>query len=187
MSDQQPESVSTDDRSPLSLGPTTTAQSLSSGPSGANTPQSTQNLLVNSATGAAGALAGWAFSSLTKQLAATEVHSTLSAQPAQTGATPLPSPSLGTEPSTFGSAPAPRPSATKATFGSTAGSGSGSGMRLGGAKKTDKKSNIPDSLVAEWEDDEGDGEGVANAWGSEDLIDVNADEDDWGESYPISP
>lgn len=54
---------------------------------------------------------------------------------------------------------------------------SGSGMKLG-ANKGPKKAalSVADSVANEWEDG-----GVEDAWG-DDLIDVNADEDDWGES-----
>ena len=51
-------------------------------------------------------------------------------------------------------------------------------MKLGGVKKAEKKSALAE-LTSEWDDSEGDE--VENAWGNEDLIDVNADEDDWGE------
>jgi SCY1-like protein 1 len=50
-------------------------------------------------------------------------------------------------------------------------------MKLGGVKKAEKKSALAE-LTSEWDDAEGDE--VENAWGNEDLIDVNADEDDWG-------
>lgn len=54
-------------------------------------------------------------------------------------------------------------------------------MKLGGAgKKTSTSqttSSLIDSLAGEWED----ADSVANAWGNDDLIDINADADDWGE------
>ena len=46
------------------------------------------------------------------------------------------------------------------------------GMQLGIHKAT---SQIPGSLISEIEDNDG-----ANAWGNGDLMDVNADEGDWG-------
>lgn len=182
-----------DSRSPLSLGPTTTSQANGAG--------ANQTGLVNSAAGAAGALAGWALSSLSKQLAATEVHSSLSAQPASNAALAAPSASASqfatptsstpTSPrassdssSVFGAAaPASRPSAlgSKPAFGRTSSAGSsgagGGGLKLGGVKKADpKKNSLAETLAGEWED----GEGVENAWGNDDLMDVNADGDDWG-------
>jgi SCY1-like protein 1 len=50
------------------------------------------------------------------------------------------------------------------------------GMQLGGSKTT--SSDIAASILAE--------EGVSadNPWGSDDLIDINADQDDWGISPP---
>jgi SCY1-like protein 1 len=55
---------------------------------------------------------------------------------------------------------------------------------LGGAKaKSKPNTSLADTLAGEWED----GDEVENAWGTEDLIDVNADGDDWAafESAPI--
>lgn len=52
----------------------------------------------------------------------------------------------------------------------------GSGMKLGGAKPKLAGANLMDELAAELDDDE-----VANAWGTDDLMDVNADTDDWSE------
>lgn len=63
------------------------------------------------------------------------------------------------------------------TFGRTTTSpslsGTSGGMKLGGAKKTPGKS-LADQLAGEWEEEDG-----GNAWGTDDLIDVNADDDDW--------
>jgi SCY1-like protein 1 len=58
-------------------------------------------------------------------------------------------------------------------------------MKLGGVKPKTVKASLADTLADEW-NDEDDGE-VENAWGNEDLIDVNADEDDWAafESAPV--
>ncbi len=57
-------------------------------------------------------------------------------------------------------------------------------MKLGGAKaKAANGSSLADTLAGEWEE----ADEVANAWGTNDLIDVNADDDDWAgfESAPI--
>ena len=170
--------------------------------------------MASSATGAAGALAGWAIASIGKQLSNQEVHSSLSSAPAsaaQAGRTlsPAPaqtqtfspsisatstptveaSPRLSSDSFSFGStnkaskinvkkaAPAPRPSA---------------GMKLGGAKKP--KASLADTLASEWDDgpngwddDAAAADEVGNAWGNDDLIDVNADNDDWAafESAPV--
>lgn len=52
-------------------------------------------------------------------------------------------------------------------------SGTSGGMKLAGAKKAPGKS-LADQLAGEWEEEDG-----GNAWGTDDLIDVNADDDDW--------
>ena len=65
---------------------------------------------------------------------------------------------------------------------------SSSGMKLGNNAKSQSKAqtngSVADAVAGEWEDD-GD---AANAWGTDDLIDVNADEDDWAafESAPVA-
>lgn len=177
----QPDTVMSDTQS-QNLGPvTTTSQSNGTGQAG----------LVNSATGAAGALAGWAISSLSKQLATSEVHSSLSAQsstlapptaPASATSSRNASPRISAEvtvPSVGKPQTVPGFGATRTPAIGSSRSAAGSGMKLGGAKAS-KKPNaaIADSVANEWED------GVEDAWG-DDLIDVNADEDDWGESYSI--
>lgn len=58
-------------------------------------------------------------------------------------------------------------------------------MRLGGNKPKTVAPNLADVLADEWHDAD---EGVESAWGNDDLIDVNADTDDWAafESAPVS-
>lgn len=69
----------------------------------------------------------------------------------------------------------PGPSSRVSSFG---GSGhAGSGMKLGAVKPKLVGANLMDELAAEMDDDE-----VANAWGTDDLMDVNADTDDWSTS-----
>lgn len=188
-----PETVSApEERSISGIGPvTTTSAANGSGQAG----------LVNSAAGAAGALAGWAITSLSKQLATSEAHSSLSAAPS--GLTVPSSNGFGSGTSPLSSpATSPRPSEDGFAFGSTAGpskpsinvkkapkaalpsaSSGSSGMKLGAAKKPAVSTSVADSVAAEWEDDGS----AANAWGNDDLIDVNADEDDWAafESAPV--
>jgi SCY1-like protein 1 len=52
-------------------------------------------------------------------------------------------------------------------------------MKLGGAKAKGKSTtnSALDEVMGDWDD-----EGPENAWGTDDLIDVNADDDDWGKS-----
>lgn len=157
--------------------------------------------LVNSATGAAGALAGWAIASIGKQLNSSEAHSSIAATAAPTLAPPA-------FPSTNGGSPSSTPNASPrlsfdnpASFGATSTAStsrmssigvkkavkptikpaSSTGMKLGGVKPKTQPS-VADAVAGEWDDD-----GVENAWGTEDLIDVNADDDDWAafESAPV--
>ena len=154
-----------------SYGPTTTT-SQANGVGG-------QAGLVNSATGAAGALAGWAIASLGKQLQSSEVHSSLSAQPGLSAPVAAPRPSsdsvssfssAGPSTSTYKITPAPAPVRAKPQ----------TGMRLGATKAAPLGgSSLVDSLAGEFEED---GDEVAKAWGTDDLMDVNADEDDWSRS-----
>jgi len=141
-------------------------------PNGAPIQQAT---LVNSAAGAAGALAGWAISSLGKKLATSELSSTISSG---TGAVP-PTPSSqlsipgsfsvsSPAPSTSTSTPAPAPKAPSR------------GMQLGGSHKSPSITFGAADIAAEEAAEE-----VADAWGG-DLIDVNADADDWG-SFEAAP
>lgn len=80
------------------------------------------------------------------------------------------SPSLGISPSasTLSSPGLPSSSAPKS-------------LKLGANKHKTKVPSLADALAAEADKDAG-----SNAWGSDDLMDVNADEDDWNafESAP---
>ena len=159
---------------------------------------------MNSAAGAAGALAGWAISSLGKQLASTEIHSSLSVTSAgslappsisSTRTSPVSTPDTSPRPSTdsgsFFSAPSVA-STSKPSIGgvrkavpAVRATTQGAGLKLGVAKSRDTNgSSLVDTLAGEWED----ADDVANAWGTKDLIDVNADDDDWAgfESAPVS-
>lgn len=146
--------------------------------------------LVNSAAGAAGTLAGWAISSLgkkvnqsrmevstlhvdtTHQLAASDMQTTI-AQPSAPVLPPVVAPALNS--SSFSappSIPQDRPSKAK-------------GLQLG-SKSSNALSTatLPDELAEEIAATE-----TANAWGTDDLIDIHNDDDDWSafESAPISP
>ncbi|KAK8853130.1 hypothetical protein IAR55_003831 [Kwoniella newhampshirensis] len=182
-----PDTVLTEDRTSTSYGPvTTTSAANGTGQAG----------LVNSATGAAGALAGWAIASLGKQLAQTEMHSSMSASASSNLAPPSTtststSPAASPRPSSdgssfFGTSPTtPGPSVPKAKSASkpsTLGPYSSTGLKLGGKKPAATPSNLADVVAGEWEEEDG-----GNAWGMDDLIDVNADQDDWSafESAPV--
>ncbi|KAH8108102.1 hypothetical protein BXZ70DRAFT_36637 [Cristinia sonorae] len=151
--------------------------------------------LVNTAAGAAGALAGWAITSLGKSLAAADLQSTMSSV---TGAALVPSaiaPLAGAN-GLSGLPPPPVPlqstlsspgsSLAAKSLGSTS---AAKGMQLG-ANKT------PISMIAHETDmswaEEAAAEAEANhsnSWGSDDLMDVHADQDDWSafESAPPAP
>ncbi|KAJ3559364.1 hypothetical protein NM688_g390 [Phlebia brevispora] len=154
-----------------------------------NTPGGT-NTLVNSAAGAATALAGWAMSSLGKKLATADLQSTMSAVPqaaaadidrttsapptetaSSTMSRPSPYPTFATSLST--------PGQTSSTRSTTSGS-KGKGMQLGAGKLA-----TAPHLAAEWAEEaaaEAEAEEEAmhhNPWGNDDLMDVNADQDDW--------
>jgi hypothetical protein len=62
------------------------------------------------------------------------------------------------------------------------GGGGGGGASLSsrpGQRQQNEARSIVDALAAEYEEDEAGS--VGDAWGDGDLMDVNADEDDWSE------
>ena len=135
--------------------------------------------LVNTAAGAAGTLAGWAFSSLGmkvrpsfiqfypanpfEQLAASDLQSTIATQsnvtlPSITGSTPgTPVPSFS-----HSSPPPPEIGVPKLK-----------GMQLGGHVSSTLSHAAEWAAEAEVE--------TSNPWGNDDLMDVNADQGDWSE------
>ncbi|WWC91608.1 uncharacterized protein L201_006554 [Kwoniella dendrophila CBS 6074] len=192
MVENMPDTVLSEEKAASSYGPVTTTSSSTS---------NNQAGLANSAAGAAGALAGWAISSLSKQLSTPDMHSTMSAAtalavPSSSSNQGSPNPSLNGSPltsprisndSTSPNVPGPSSGRFKSpSLGSSNGKPS-SGLKLGGNSKTQaqRSSNLADVVASEWDDDNDNDAG--NAWGNDDLIDVNADEDDWSafESAPI--
>lgn len=148
---------------------------LSSG-LGSNTPPAAGSsaALVTSAAGAAGALAGWAISSLGRKLATAEAQGSLSAAPPLDRSVSAP-PASQEVPGGFA---LPSPAVSVATVPSH-----GKAMQLG--SKTHAKPVLED-MGWDADGDSGAAE-VANAWGDGDLIDVNADEDDWGAFEAAAP
>ncbi|KDN38591.1 hypothetical protein RSAG8_09378, partial [Rhizoctonia solani AG-8 WAC10335] len=128
--------------------------------------------LVTSAAGAAGALAGWAISSLGRKLATSEAQGSLSNAPSTDRPASAPPESLGIP---AVSAP-PSPAASIATVPSHS-----KGMQLGTNTNTKQLLSEDD----EWGVDSGAAD-VANAWGGN-LMDVNADTDDWGAFEAAAP
>ncbi|KAF7375945.1 Protein kinase domain-containing protein [Mycena sanguinolenta] len=142
-----------------------------------------QATLVNSAAGAAGALAGWAISSLGKTLATKDMQSNMTAVAG-----------LGIDRPTS----APIPVGGPAPFGDQ--STSLSGVKSGLSTPTPSKSRgmqlgahkVPASvaaaaLVEQLAEEAAAAEGESNPWGNDDLIDVNADEDDWSAFETAQP
>lgn len=123
----------------------------------------TQAGLVNSATGAAAALTGWAVSSLGKKLAPADMQTTISSTIEGSTLTPTINGSASPLPVTPVS-PSANPVRSK-------------GLQLGGNK-------APISTLADEVANEA-GQGSSRLW-NDDLIDINADEGDWSafESAP---
>jgi len=183
--------------------------------------------IVSSAAGAAGALAGWAISSLGKKLAAADMQSTMDAQAAiapvptsgsangHLGVTPAPnigtsssasslSKSFNPPPPTFNlqTKPAARTKPSTPSSSRPVHVPLRKGLQLGATKI---QSGLPAALEEELQRQEEEVEAfdedeIANAWGEPaedddavgggeiDLMDVNADADDWSafETAPAS-
>ncbi|KAG7449615.1 ARM repeat-containing protein [Guyanagaster necrorhizus] len=155
--------------------------------SNSSAPASVETTLVNSAAGAAGALAGWAVSSLGKRLAAADMQSVI-------GDTGIDRPTSVpvTEDSRIGNL---RPglfvtsmSATNSTVSSPAvatfnqpirsTSSKSKGLQLSATKSSSAgTAALVDQLAEEVDAEKGHLD--SNPWGNDDLIDVNADYDDW--------
>jgi SCY1-like protein 1 len=148
-----------------------------------------QTTLVNSAAGAAGALAGWALSSIGKKLAPADLQSTMSAV-AQVASDDIGRPTSAPPSSSGLNGSASRaPSYVNITLAAsvpgiapgTSALGSTSkvkGMQLGASKLpvTHMPAEWAEEAAAEAEAEEAT---QGNPWGNDDLMDVNADQDDW--------
>ncbi|KAG2036717.1 armadillo-type protein [Suillus americanus] len=120
----------------------------------------TQAGLVNSATGAAAALTGWAVSSLGKKLAPADMQTTISS----TIDVPMSAPNINGRASSLpatSASPSANPSRSK-------------GLQLGGNKAP--SSTLALQLAEEVANEAG--QGSSHLW-NDDLIDINADEGDW--------
>ncbi|KAG5352188.1 hypothetical protein C0989_003269 [Termitomyces sp. Mn162] len=136
-----------------------------------------QTTLVTTAAGAASSLAGWAISSLGKKLITSDLQTTIGVG---TSTAPLAERSISVPPplETIGinsSIALTSPQTVSASSSLT--SSRVKGMKLG-------SNNIPLSataaiLAGQWTDDNTESVRTENPWGNDDLIDVNADEDDW--------
>ncbi|RDX48021.1 ARM repeat-containing protein [Lentinus brumalis] len=150
---------------------------------------STPNALVNSAAGAAGALAGWAITSLGKKLATGDLQTSMTSAIGPSIDRPTSAPAANaalagntltlSSTSDFSSGPPPLTPTLSSSSGPTRSLTSpskGKGMQLGATKVLSHASAIPDwaeEAAAEMETSS------TNPWGNGDLMDVNADEDDW--------
>ncbi|KAF7428465.1 hypothetical protein PC9H_007689 [Pleurotus ostreatus] len=141
----------------------------------------TQATIVNSAAGAAGALAGWAITSLGKKLAASDLQSTIAEANGPATAIDRSSSAPFTAGPSAGSN-GPQPNGQTLTppgpERSSSAPNQSKGLKLGSAK-----AHADDSFIAELEKDSSHD---SNPWAAEDLMDVNADQDDWSafESAP---
>ncbi|KAJ4468330.1 hypothetical protein J3R30DRAFT_3662182 [Lentinula aciculospora] len=153
-----------------------------------------QATLVTSAAGAAGALAGWAMSSIGKRLAASDMQTTMTSLDRPTSAPPpaedsrignlRPSPlltSMSAANSTVTSPALPIRSSFQPNSKTK-------GMQLGASKVP---SSIAAATLAEQLAEEvaaEDGLEASNPWGDDNLMDVNADEGDWSafETAPVT-
>lgn len=119
--------------------------------------------LMNTAAGAAGALAGWAITSLGKRLAASDLQSTITPQAGVALKSPSNADTAHTEQLAFGAALTNIPGAFQP-------SDRAMGMQLGSKQKNPELSRIELDFEEE----------SRSPWGNDDLIDINADQDDWG-------
>ncbi|RDB24858.1 N-terminal kinase-like protein [Hypsizygus marmoreus] len=145
-----------------------------------------QATLVNSAAGAAGALAGWAISSLGKKLMTSDLQTSIGGGEGTTGrpsSAPPPAVSLAlgghnpTSPSILSAPKTMSAAATPVASPTLQSTSRAKGMQLGANKVP---SNIAAAVLAEqWAEEVAESVGSENPWGNDDLIDVNADADDW--------
>ncbi|PCH43923.1 ARM repeat-containing protein [Wolfiporia cocos MD-104 SS10] len=154
------------------------------------------NTLVNTAAGAAGALAGWAMSSLSKKLAAADLQSTMSPAAGVDRPSSAPLSDALTSGGLNNSIPGGFPPQVQNTLSSPAVPArpivstptikSSKGMQLGASKVPTSLSSS--SSAPDWAQEAAAEVDVQqqNPWGNDDLIDVNADQDDWSafESAP---
>ncbi|KZT32860.1 ARM repeat-containing protein [Sistotremastrum suecicum HHB10207 ss-3] len=154
------------------------------GVQGSNIPN--QSTLVNSAAGAAGALAGWAMSSISKKITTGDMQPNLALPGGIDRPTSAPPPPAGT---TQAPPTIPIASPSLSTF-STFDPGNhahakGKAMQLGASKTSSNAAQSSLAAASAWADEIVASTG-ADAWDG-DLMDVNADADDWSafETAPV--
>ncbi|KAL0581808.1 Nuclear aminoacylation-dependent tRNA export pathway component [Marasmius crinis-equi] len=154
-----------------------------------------QATLVNSAAGAAGALAGWAMSSLGKRLVSSDMQTTMATNTEIDRPTSAPPPADDTRIGSLRPSPLlTSVSAANSVVSSpafpnhTPAASKARGLQLGANK-------VPPSVVAaslgqKLAEEAAAEDGIdSNPWGNDDLMDVNADQDDWSafETAPSPP
>ncbi|KAJ3480112.1 hypothetical protein NLI96_g8583 [Meripilus lineatus] len=142
--------------------------------------------LVNSAAGAAGALAGWAITSLGKKLAATDLQSTMSSvletsgRPTAERALSAPQSSINGLSGDF----TPHVSLSSTLSSPTGTTSKARAMQLGGSKPSTSESLS--KMAAEWAEEAEASTTLEQSWAGDDLMDVNADQDDWSAFLALS-
>ncbi|KZT24267.1 ARM repeat-containing protein [Neolentinus lepideus HHB14362 ss-1] len=161
---------------------------LPGGPGPWAPPAAAQANLVNSATGAAGALAGWAISSLGKKLVSADLQTAISSSPNLGIDRPIsaPPPMTLNQPSGSSSVTRPSPLAVVSTPDvlrssslALGGASKAKGMQLGAHKAPASASVAVFPTELEEEMSAATSIEAGNPWGNDDLMDVNADDDDW--------
>ncbi|KAH9485238.1 putative inactive serine/threonine-protein kinase scy1 [Psilocybe cubensis] len=142
----------------------------------------TSTTLVNSAAGAAGSLAGWAINSLGKKMAVSELIAPISSVPGKELERSTSAPDASSLSSHIGELTRPSLATTTQSSQTLPNSPSTSkikAMQLGANKVPGGLSmgTLADDLANEAAAASASVEG--NPWGSDDLIDVHADDDDW--------
>ncbi|SJK97742.1 uncharacterized protein ARMOST_00995 [Armillaria ostoyae] len=154
---------------------------------GTNAPAPVETTLVNSAAGAAGALAGWAVSSLGKRLAATDMQSTIggtgmdrpnSVQPTEGSHIGNLRPGLFVASTSAANSTVSSPAVPAFNRPVNSTSSQSKGLQLSATKSSGAAAAALVKQLAEEAEAE-DTNLDSNPWGSDDLIDVNADDDDW--------
>ncbi|KAJ7287403.1 armadillo-type protein [Mycena rebaudengoi] len=138
-----------------------------------------QATLVNSAAGAAGALAGWAISSLGKKLATADMQSSITPASGLVIDRPTSAPVPVAGPSSV------RPIGSASKSGISTPTAKSKGMQLGAHKLP--ASVAAAALVEQLAEEAAAAETEGNPWGDDDLMDVNADDDDWSAFETAKP
>ncbi|PPQ98450.1 hypothetical protein CVT24_004129 [Panaeolus cyanescens] len=142
--------------------------------------------LVTTAAGAAGSLAGWAFSTLGKRMAASDLETPMATTtgPEVDRSNSAPPTSLSNH---IGEIKRPTFANNLSSSSLPASRSTGKGLQLNSSKQN---TSVAAGILADeiLEDVAGSATLEGNPWGNDDLIDVNADEGDWSafETAPVN-